>query len=75
MLVLAKVRPNNNYGGSAPEGTVLEVEEAEVDRVPWCLERIADPLTDVAPGLALADDAPASSDSPDAPAAPAKRKK
>lgn len=43
MSVLAKVREGNNYGGNAPAGTLLEVEDGECERVPWCLERVGDP--------------------------------
>lgn len=41
--MLARVRPFNNYGG-APEGSLVEVPEAEVRRVPWCLESAEDPV-------------------------------
>lgn len=47
--VLVKVRPHNNYGGHAPAGTLLEVEEAELARVPWCFDRVGDALPDSSP--------------------------
>ena len=65
MSVMAKVRPGNNYGGHAPEGTLIEVADAEVERVPWCLERVGDPLSWA---TASADEVPAPADpSPTAP--------
>lgn len=38
--VLARVRHNNNYGGDAPAGAVVEVESEELALVPWCLEAL-----------------------------------
>lgn len=54
-IVKARVRPNNNYGGNAPEGTVVDIEEHELASMGGCLERVADeqlveqgPATDAA---------------------------
>jgi hypothetical protein len=44
-VIRAKVKEGNNYGGTAPAGTLVEVEESEIDRVPWCLERVGEPLS------------------------------
>ncbi len=38
MMVRCRVRKHNNYGG-LPAGMVLDVDEVELKRVPWCLER------------------------------------
>lgn len=36
----ARVKQHHNYGGNAPAGTIVEVEQAELERVPWCLEAV-----------------------------------
>lgn len=41
-LVRARVRPSNNYGGDKPEGSIVNIEEAELEAFAGCLERVED---------------------------------
>lgn len=60
----ARVKPNNKYGHDGAAGSIVEVDEAELKRVPWCLEAVEDDAGDVeVPDIQPADDA-----APEAPA-------
>jgi hypothetical protein len=55
----ARVKEGNSYGW-LPPGTIVEVDESELDRVPWCLDAVADdvPLTGDLPVPVAVDSIP-----------------
>lgn len=40
-MIKARVKAGNSYGG-AGAGSIVEVDDGEIARVPWCLEMIGD---------------------------------